>query len=115
MNAELAAAVANPFAQHCVLAKLAVEQTEPVALLLEDRDAPFDALLGEQLGVLEVVAQHRLDQGRRVSPQAEQTEVGQQTFPVQPLALRISSPPSPTRENNWAENASLAPLWKLTR
>lgn len=83
MNAELAAAVADPFAQHRVFAKLAVEQAESVALLFEDRDAPFDTLLGDQFGMLEVVAQHRLDQGRRVRPQAEQAQVGQQAFPVQ--------------------------------
>ncbi len=83
MDAELAAAVADPLAEHQAFAQLTVGQPEPVALLAEDFHPALQALLDVQLGVLEVVAQHRFDQCCRVRAQAEQAEIGQQALPVQ--------------------------------
>ncbi len=72
VDAELAAAVAYPFAQHEVFAELAVGAAEAVLLLAEDVDLALQALLDAQVGMLEVVAQHRLDQRRGMRAQAEQ-------------------------------------------
>jgi len=83
MDAELAATVADPLAEHQAFAQLAVGQPEAVALLVEDFHLALQALLDVQLGVLEVVAQHGFDQCRRVCAQAEQAEIGQQALPVQ--------------------------------
>ena len=58
-----------------------------ISLFLKNLDPPFNALLDGQLGVLEVVTQHRFNQGRRVRPQAEQTQIRQQALPVQLFGL----------------------------
>src|SRR5690606_3570123 len=87
VDAELAAAVAHALAEHGVLAEAAVGAAEAVALLVQHRHLALQALLDEKLRVLEVVAQHRLDQRRRVGAQTEQAEVGQQALPVQLLSL----------------------------
>ena len=60
MDAELAAAVAHVFAEHQVLAELAVGPPQAVALLFENFHAALDALLDVQFCVFEVVTQHRL-------------------------------------------------------
>ena len=87
MNPKFAAAVAHALPKHQVFAQLVVSKPEAVALLLQNVDATLDALLNRQLGMLEVVTQHRLNQRGGVSPQAEQAEVRQQTPPVQLLGI----------------------------
>lgn len=71
MDAEFAAAVADPLAEYQAFTQLAVGQPEAVALLVQDFHLALQALLDVQLGVLEVVAQHRFDQCCRVGAQAE--------------------------------------------
>ncbi|MCY1291406.1 hypothetical protein D9M70_405920 [compost metagenome] len=83
VQAELAAAVAQGGAEHQVVTEPVVGLAEAVALFVGDVDPPLDAGFDVQFGMREVVAQHGLDQGRRMGAQAEQAEVGQQAFGVQ--------------------------------
>lgn len=58
VNAEFAAAVANPFPQHQAVTELVIAQAQGIALLRRDNDPALDALLNRQRRVLEVVTQH---------------------------------------------------------
>ena len=83
MHPELATAVSDAAPQHQVLAQHTVGSSQVVALYLADLDLAFNPLLDKQRVVLEVVAQDRLDQRRRVHTHTQQAQVGQQAFAIE--------------------------------
>src|SRR5471030_919687 len=80
VDTEFAAAVAYAFPQHHAFTKHSVGKTQTVALLVKDLDTPFDALLNGQLGVFEVVTQHRFNQGPECARKLSKPRYGNRRF-----------------------------------
>ncbi len=83
VDAEFAAAIAYPLTEHQALAELTIGEPQAILLLGKYFDLTLQTLLDAQVGMLEVVAQHRLDQRGRMRPQAEKTQIGQQALPIE--------------------------------
>ena len=61
-----AASVSNPLTQNSVVTELTIGLAQEVALFRTDVNDTFGTLLDEEISMLEVITQNRLDQGRRV-------------------------------------------------